>query len=346
MVSYNKIVFSDADDIKNIPNFKKDEIGCLDSHSPFEILLGKEKAVFNHLGNKRFRAIINHNVHRYVNSSKKSTKTKLVRKIHDAMQKEGFRFLKKENLSWRDIDANDAREKVSHALRDRVREIRRPTKRSKKSSEEVYPMIISMAKVIQENQTLVKKGGIPFPPKVEWSKCLLPLPPTSKDEDAIIKTSSSDGNIILDLLCSVKASSQPPPSSDIRHEAINKRQRSMSADDSLFGGLANEIADAKFESSSFENGISNLVQESHQFVNELPMERIVICKESSDVLDQGFDSNDSNLSLNDLDYMSPMIVDNITRNNQESNSAKPDQNCSLSIPFGRLPGANKADSLW
>eukprot|EP00546_Thalassionema_frauenfeldii_P001393 CAMPEP_0178937260 /NCGR_PEP_ID=MMETSP0786-20121207/25649_1 /TAXON_ID=186022 /ORGANISM="Thalassionema frauenfeldii, Strain CCMP 1798" /LENGTH=267 /DNA_ID=CAMNT_0020615793 /DNA_START=32 /DNA_END=835 /DNA_ORIENTATION=- len=266
MVSYQKPFFIDSLPGSYLPNFPEDEAGCLDGHSAFEILLGKEKAVFNHSGNKRFRSIVNHNVHEYMVASKKSIKTQLVRKVHNEMQEAGFRFLKNEQSAWRDIDENDAREKVSHALRDRVREIRRPTKRPKRSSEEVYPMIISMAKVIQENQAL--QEAMPCPPKIEWSNGISPIPKRLKDVET--KSNFSDSTNILDLIGSIQTKSLELSgskrmfsvsnvdersskklrrsfnlSSDIQEEA-GIRQRSMSFE-SLFDGLADEIADAQTE---------------------------------------------------------------------------------------------------
>lgn len=47
--------------LKKIPNFPEDECNCLKGHSLNDALLGMEKAIFNHTGNERFRAIIHCN---------------------------------------------------------------------------------------------------------------------------------------------------------------------------------------------------------------------------------------------------------------------------------------------
>lgn len=101
----------------------------------FDILLGKEKAIFNHSGNRKFRAIINSNLEKYIAAPTKSSKTKLIRQVHADMLKSGYRFLRKNEAAgtWNEIESHEAREKVSHALRDRVREQQKPTRRRKKS---------------------------------------------------------------------------------------------------------------------------------------------------------------------------------------------------------------------
>lgn len=302
MVSYEKTFFIDSSPRSYLPSFPDDEAGCLDGHSAFEILLGKEKAVFNHSGNKRFRSIVNHNVHDYMTASKKSMKTKLVRKVHNEMQEAGFRFLKNEQSAWRDIDENDAREKVSHALRDRVREMRRPTKRPKRSSEDVYPMIISMAKVIKENQALLQEA-MPCPPKIEWSNGISPITKSLKNVET--KSNFSGSTNLLDIIDSIQTKSLELSgakrmfsvsnvddrsskklrrslnlSTDIQEE-VGTRPRSMSMD-SLFDGLADEIADAQTESYSLENDIQDIKQRD----DELPMKFISIEDDNNRLIDE------------------------------------------------------------
>jgi hypothetical protein len=105
--------------------------------SSFDILLGKEKVIFNHIGNRNFRSIINANLDKYIAAPTKSSKSKLIRQIHAEMTESGYRFLRRNELlvSWEQIEQHEAREKVSHALRDRVRELQKPTlKRRTKDS--------------------------------------------------------------------------------------------------------------------------------------------------------------------------------------------------------------------
>lgn len=199
MVSYhNNTISLDGEDFKSIPVFHQDEHDCLEGHSPFEILLGKEKAIFNHAGNKRFRAIINHNVDLYINANSKSGKSKLVRMIYDEMKKAGFRVRKRAENCWCDIKDMDAREKLSHALRDRVREIKRSANRQKESSEGVFPMIISMAKVLNENQKLLNQVIQPTGMKSDYSKLPFPTTMPKNELPAMTKSCSADSHCFMD----------------------------------------------------------------------------------------------------------------------------------------------------
>lgn len=89
-----------------------------------DILCGKDKVIFNHIGNRRFRAIITSNLERYIEAPTKSSKSNVIRTIFSDLQRAGVRFLKKHKTTcaWYEIPAHEAKEKVSHALRDRVRE--------------------------------------------------------------------------------------------------------------------------------------------------------------------------------------------------------------------------------
>mmetsp|Transcript_17434 Transcript_17434/g.26379 ORF Transcript_17434/g.26379 Transcript_17434/m.26379 type:complete len:320 (+) Transcript_17434:122-1081(+) len=297
----------DLDESSSIPIFFSDEdSNCLDGHSHFDILLGKEKAIFNHSGNKRFRAIINHNVHKYMNAPIKSKKSKVVRIIHAAMKKAGFRFLKKNQADWSELEEAFAREKVSHALRDKVREILRPTKFDRSSSERLYPVITSMARMIKRNQMLLNKATESLSAKKELSKSSLSLqqhvpenstcflspnetssayPPLQHVTGYIPVKKSLTGESILDLIESMPPRSQQQGPSlgskryfnnFVMNEAAPRkisgssstecsiegrnlcqsRQR-ISTEESLFGGLADEIADAEFEISSITSSVGD-----------------------------------------------------------------------------------------
>ena len=103
----------------------------------YDILLGKEKNIFNHSGNRRFRTIINSHLSKYTEAPTKSSKSKLIRQVHADMQKAGYRFLRRNDTSkdiWCEIEKHEVREKVSHALRDRVREQQKPSKRRRKTA--------------------------------------------------------------------------------------------------------------------------------------------------------------------------------------------------------------------
>lgn len=95
----------------------------------FDILLGKEKSIFNHRGNIRFRAIINTKLDQYKKAPNKSSKSRLIRQVHADLNRSGYRFLQQDNVTglWKEVGYDKARDKVSHALRDRAREQKKAT---------------------------------------------------------------------------------------------------------------------------------------------------------------------------------------------------------------------------
>jgi hypothetical protein len=123
----------------------------------FDILLGKEKAIFNHSGNRSFRQLINQNLDKYIEAPTKSSKSKLIRQVHADMQKSGYHFLRRNEATgvWLEIEKHEACEKVSHALRDRVREQQKPTKRKRKSP--ICSSPASPTSVVDLEQSLPEK---------------------------------------------------------------------------------------------------------------------------------------------------------------------------------------------
>lgn len=277
--------------ITSIPIFDpEEEFDHYDGHSEFEMLLGKEKAIFNHPGNKRFRAIINHNVDRFTSTSTKSEKTRLVRKIYCDMKQGGYRFLKRaDKLSsvWNDIKEADAHEKISHALRDRVREIRKSFR--KRSVAEISPLITAMAKVVKENNETalamkqleyVKKSvtssssqgqDILYDPCKVISNFSPEYPSISQgflSHANTLNKGAENSNLLRieqkrrisllgmdDSLSRISPSCRSSSSSSLcKAKPTNKATRRSSME-SLFGGLADTIADVPNDISSRRNSL-------------------------------------------------------------------------------------------
>ena len=95
----------------------------MDLPSRFDILCGKT-STNKHPGNVLFRQLILTKVDDYMSSTKKAQKGLVTAEILNDLHKIGARFMKldRKTMQWRAISPADAREKVSHAIRDRVRE--------------------------------------------------------------------------------------------------------------------------------------------------------------------------------------------------------------------------------
>jgi hypothetical protein len=90
---------------------------------PYDILCGRDKAAFNHVGNRRFRVSISINIPRYDAAKTKAQKTKVIKFVCAVFRKEvGVRFLKKQpgrgEGEYIELSQKEARKKIGHALRD------------------------------------------------------------------------------------------------------------------------------------------------------------------------------------------------------------------------------------
>jgi len=102
---------------------KTESIGTVvENPEDFDILLGRGKTSFNHVGNRRFRVFIDIHLQRYMDAQSRMEKTLVVNSVVEAIQDGGGRFLKQDTKTkkWHKVSAKMAREKVGHALRDGV----------------------------------------------------------------------------------------------------------------------------------------------------------------------------------------------------------------------------------
>lgn len=84
-----------------------------------DILCGRDKQAFNHVGNKQFRVIIAKHRQEYQTAASREEKTRITHDIIDAIKQDQGRFLKQDpdTKQWYLVDKDYIHEKVSHALR-------------------------------------------------------------------------------------------------------------------------------------------------------------------------------------------------------------------------------------
>jgi hypothetical protein len=88
-----------------------------------DVLLGKHRDAFNHIGNRTFRTLIQDHWERYNHAAGRGERTVIVVQIFDFLREERqVRFLKRDNAAGRWFIVHDsvAREKVGHAIRDAI----------------------------------------------------------------------------------------------------------------------------------------------------------------------------------------------------------------------------------
>jgi len=84
----------------------------------YDILLGRHKHCFHHVGNQAFRTLITQFMNHYATLTTKREKMHLVTFILNIIQQGGGRFLREGVSHWHAVKKRTAREKISHALRD------------------------------------------------------------------------------------------------------------------------------------------------------------------------------------------------------------------------------------
>lgn len=88
--------------------------------NPTDVLCGRGKSSFTHVGNRRFRDAITNAIDEYNNSESRLAKSRVVQRIVEKIKGEGGRFLKRDRSSggWIELDTKSCRDKVGHAIRD------------------------------------------------------------------------------------------------------------------------------------------------------------------------------------------------------------------------------------
>lgn len=103
-----------------------------------DVLCGRGKTSFNHVGNRRFRDLIAASTEKYNNARSRLEKSMVVHSIVEQVKKVQGRFLKQDRYSgrWYELDERQAKEKVGHAIRDASSSIdpKKKEKTSKKRS--------------------------------------------------------------------------------------------------------------------------------------------------------------------------------------------------------------------
>lgn len=96
-----------------------------------DVLCGRGKLSFNHVGNRRFRDVISASVSQYNAAESRLEKAKIVNKIVEEIQASGGRFLRQDEKAgtWHVLNHAQCREKVGHAVRDATSSIEARKKR-------------------------------------------------------------------------------------------------------------------------------------------------------------------------------------------------------------------------
>jgi hypothetical protein len=97
-------------------------VALIETPLEIDILLGRSKGAFNHVGNRRFRVFILMHLQDYLNANSRMEKTLVVNRVYEQISDAGGRFLREDTKSdkWIQVPHKVGRDKVGHALRDAV----------------------------------------------------------------------------------------------------------------------------------------------------------------------------------------------------------------------------------
>jgi len=118
-----------------------------------DVLCGRDKHATTHPGNRRFRSIIQSNCERYQMAQKRSEKSQISVEVISAVHEAGGRFLRfDEDLAcWVEVQKEDVKDKISHALRSARVPKRTPGRSTMTPEDEVEEAFKQVFKVQQES---------------------------------------------------------------------------------------------------------------------------------------------------------------------------------------------------
>mmetsp|Transcript_11445 Transcript_11445/g.17588 ORF Transcript_11445/g.17588 Transcript_11445/m.17588 type:complete len:238 (-) Transcript_11445:118-831(-) len=112
-------------DKKNLPLGGGEEVGfdlaVIKNPKPADVLCGRGKMAFDHIGNDCFRVLISRAVDAYQAAPTKKSKTDVIHQIVDTVYARGGRFLINKNGQWIDGGIEQGKKKTGYALRDAAR---------------------------------------------------------------------------------------------------------------------------------------------------------------------------------------------------------------------------------
>ena len=81
-----------------------------------DVLLGRGRGCFKHVGNIRYRSLVEERKEKYEKASKKE-KTRIAEAVIDLIERRGGRFLKGADGHWMVVDIKTKVQKVAHSFR-------------------------------------------------------------------------------------------------------------------------------------------------------------------------------------------------------------------------------------
>lgn len=139
---------------------------------PFDVLCGRDKKSYNNIGNRRFRIMININLQKYMDCKTRTERSRMIQDLTNELRQfcGQFRFLKRtkgthenESDTFIQLNQQQSREKIAHALRDAASQYR------------IMERKRSIARKLK-----MMKSEMPSSPKVDLQESIKTIGPNQK----------------------------------------------------------------------------------------------------------------------------------------------------------------------
>lgn len=111
------IVQSNPEIVKSTFN-KENQVEKVAEAGPYDVLCNRSRKAFNHIGNRRFRILVENHVPSYSKMTTKAERSMMVHSLVATIQGAGGKFLtKSKDGNWKLCTKTQSKEKVGHALR-------------------------------------------------------------------------------------------------------------------------------------------------------------------------------------------------------------------------------------
>ena len=97
---------------------------CFNDHAgeclgPHDVLCGRDRDAFNHVGNRRFRVLVSLTIDRYIRAETRQEKSLVIASLTESVRKTGGRFVKRTRAGLLvELNEKQTQQKVGHAIRD------------------------------------------------------------------------------------------------------------------------------------------------------------------------------------------------------------------------------------
>ena len=248
----NKLAFIDERVRAHAPVSRNEELPESWTPQPWSVLCGRGKDCFDHVGNRRFRLLVDINLPKYATAKSKLAKTTIVVGILDAIREGtnhagGFVKLNPKTNRWCEVGDEVAREKIGQQFRVAMAATTKTTPKAKKDSGVVdddkpeQSSSSSTPRRVSKSKMAIKKRSRPISPETVAS--------TTSPAAVVVEAGDSSVDIDDSSTCSSHSSSDDD-------DQFSPLPFSAIVDDDVFTG---ELLDFELDTNEQEEALLHVI---------------------------------------------------------------------------------------